>query len=468
MLNEEISHLSLDAGFGLPLDAGLDLSSLRPVAAHGGRFIVRAALPVADAMALFAASLVAVSPNAIAFGFALVTLTSLLAAGKHEARIDLRLSRDIPSLAAFVAIGLAAALVLAPATSTAHSLVRLGAVALVTLVIARVLAYGAIRGVRSHQLAMERTLIVGAGPLSTQLATSLGDHPEFGLRPIGFLDARRVVSGASMAVLGDYSSLERVVRQFKVQHVIIGFGRSLDLVQTVRACQALAVRTHLIARGGDLGIIPDGRHVDDVMGISLVRVRRAALSCTNRIRIKRALDVTAGFSLLVLTAPVFVAVATAVRLSSPGPALFRQRRIGLGGKPFDLLKFRSMRVNSDSDTTWSVAHDRRVTPIGRILRKTSIDELPQLFNVLRGDMSLIGPRPERPHFVEQFGSEVPHYQDRHRAPVGITGWAQVHKLRGDTSIAERVRMDNYYIEHWTPWLDLVIALRTLGEVLRGV
>jgi len=474
VLNEEVSHLSLDAAFGLdapagafPLDAGLDLSSLRPVAATAGRFVIRAAVPLADVVALFTASLVTASPRQIGLGFALVTLISLLASGKHDARIDLRLSRDVAALAASVAIGLAGTLLLAPSTLASHSLVRLGAVALGALVIARWLAYGAIRAMRSHHIVMERTLIVGAGPLSLQLAATLGDHPEFGLQPIGCLDARRIVSGASMAVLGDYGSLERVVRQFKVHRVIIGFGSGLDLVQTIRTCQALAIRTHLIARGGDLGILPDAHHVDDVMGMSLLRVRPAALSCTNRMRVKRALDVTVAFSMLVLTAPIFVAAAAAVRLSSPGPALFRQRRIGRGGKPFDLLKFRSMRVNSDSDTTWSVAHDQRVTPIGRILRKTSIDELPQLVNVLRGDMSLIGPRPERPHFVEQFGTEVPHYQARHRAPVGITGWAQVNKLRGDTSITERVRMDNYYIEHWSPWLDLVIVLRTVGEILRG-
>jgi exopolysaccharide biosynthesis polyprenyl glycosylphosphotransferase len=268
-------------------------------------------------------------------------------------------------------------------------------------------------------------------------------------------------------VLGDYRSLERVVRQFKVRRVIIGFGRNLDLVQMVRTCQALPVGTHLIARGGDLGIAPDAHHVDDVMGISLLSVRPPALGRPSRLRVKRAMDVAAAFASLAVSAPIFVAAAAAVRLSSPGPVFFRQRRIGRGGRPFDLLKFRSMRVNSDSDTTWSVAHDHRITPVGRLLRKTSIDELPQLYNVLRGDMSLIGPRPERPHFVEQFGSEVPHYHDRHRAPVGITGWAQVNRLRGDSSIHERVRLDNYYVEHWSPWLDLVIALRTVGEILRA-
>jgi len=476
VLNEEVSRvLPIDARFGrdaqaaaFPLDAGLDLSSLRPVAANAGRLVIRAAIPFGDAMALLIALVVTANVHQVALAFALLTLAGLAATGKQDPRIDLRVLKDAPAIAAWVAIGLAATLLLTPSTMAIHARVRLALAGLGALLIARLLAYGAIRAMRSHHMVMERTLIVGAGPLSLQLAATLGDHPEFGLQPVGCLAARRIVSGASMAVLGDYNDLERVVQHFKVRRVIIGFGRGLDLVQAVRTCQALAVQTNLIARGGDLGIVPDAHHVDDVMGMSLLAVRRAALSRTSRMRVKRALDVTAAFAMLVLSAPVFVAVAAAVRLSSPGPALFRQRRIGRGGKPFDLLKFRSMRVNSDSDTTWSVAHDHRITPVGRLLRKTSIDELPQLINVLRGEMSLIGPRPERPHFVEQFGAQVPHYQDRHRAPVGITGWAQVNKLRGDTSISERVRMDNYYIEHWTPWLDLVIVLRTVGEILRGV
>jgi len=471
MLNEDISRLPLDAGFGLDGQSTafppLDLSAIRPAAANLGRLLIRAAIPVADATALLTTLVVTATVHQIGLSFALLTLAGLAATGKHDVRIDLRVSRDAAALAAWVAIGLAGTLLWAPSTLAAPRLVRVGAVALVALIIARLLAYGAIRAMRSHRLLMDRTVVVGAGPLSTQLAISLHEHPEFGLRPIGFLDARRVVSGATMAVLGDYSALERVVRQFKVQRVIIGFGRNLDLVSAVRVCQALPVRTHLIARGGDIGIAPDAHHVDDVMGISLLRVRRPALSCAKRLRVKRAMDVTAAFAVLALTAPIFLLVAATVRLSSPGPVFFRQRRIGRGGKPFDLLKFRSMRVNLDSDTTWSVANDRRVTPVGRILRKTSLDELPQLYNVLRGDMSLIGPRPERPHFVEQFGSEVPHYHDRHRGPVGITGWAQVNKLRGDTSIHERVRLDNYYVEHWSPWLDLMIALRTVGEIIRG-
>jgi lipopolysaccharide/colanic/teichoic acid biosynthesis glycosyltransferase len=156
----------------------------------------------------------------------------------------------------------------------------------------------------------------------------------------------------------------------------------------------------------------------------------------------------------------------AVKLSSPGPVLFRQRRIGQAGREILVPKFRSLRVNHQSDTQWSVDDDPRVTSVGRLLRRTSIDELPQLWSVLKGDMSLVGPRPERPLFVRRFSSDVDGYRDRHRLPVGLTGWAQVHGLRGDTSIGRRARYDNQYIEHWTLWRDLVIITRTVTEVFR--
>jgi exopolysaccharide biosynthesis polyprenyl glycosylphosphotransferase len=475
VVNEEASRLSVAPAFGLegnavafPFDAGVDLVALRSRIAGAGRVAVRVLLPVLDTVALTLAMAVTSSLTEFGVAWAVVTLAGLLLATRtHEPRLELRASRDAAGVIAWLALGLLGALALANARLEGSVLVRTAAFAFVFLIAARVIAYAAIHRIRAHHLAFEPTLIVGAGPLSTQLAVTLRDHPEFGLNPIGFVDARRVVSGAAMAVLGDYADLERVIRRYTVTRVIIGFGRNLDVVSAVRTCQSLQVRTHLIARGGDLGVVPEGKDIDHVMGLSLVRVKTPSLTRTAALRTKRAVDCAAAFAILTLTAPIFLAAAAAVRLSSPGPVLFRQRRIGRNGKPFDLLKFRSMRINADSDTTWSVAQDRRVTPVGRLLRKTSIDELPQLYNVLRGDMSLIGPRPERPHFVEQFGTEVPHYRDRHRAPVGISGWAQVHRLRGDTSIQERVRMDNYYVEHWSPWLDLVIILRTVGEVLGG-
>jgi lipopolysaccharide/colanic/teichoic acid biosynthesis glycosyltransferase len=151
------------------------------------------------------------------------------------------------------------------------------------------------------------------------------------------------------------------------------------------------------------------------------------------------------------------------------PIFFRQERIGRYGKPFELIKFRSMRPASEHEaqTNWSIAHDRRVSPIGRFLRRTSLDELPQLWNILRGDMTVVGPRPERPYFVERFSAEHPGYAMRHRVPVGLTGLAQVSGLRGDTPISDRARFDNYYIENWSLWLDVKVLLRTVSEVFRG-
>ena len=176
-------------------------------------------------------------------------------------------------------------------------------------------------------------------------------------------------------------------------------------------------------------------------------------------------DIALGSLGLLVLAPLFLVIALAVKLSSAGPVMFRQERVGKGGKLFVILKFRTMRANDDSDRTWSVGDDPRVTPVGGMLRRTSLDELPQLINVLRGHMSLVGPRPERPFFVSQFQDKIPHYLGRHRVLPGITGWAQVHGLRGDTSIQERVRFDNDYIDHRTIWLDLLILARTVGQVV---
>jgi lipopolysaccharide/colanic/teichoic acid biosynthesis glycosyltransferase len=171
--------------------------------------------------------------------------------------------------------------------------------------------------------------------------------------------------------------------------------------------------------------------------------------------------------LLVLTAPLLVVAAIAVVATSPGPVLFRQMRVGQRNQLFELLKLRTLHVNDDGDTTWTTDGDRRITRVGGFLRRTCIDELPQLINVLRGQMSLVGPRPERPHFASGFCDEIQGYGDRQRVPAGLTGWAQVHGLRGDTSITERAHFDNHYVEHWSLWQDTVIVARTIGAVFRG-
>jgi lipopolysaccharide/colanic/teichoic acid biosynthesis glycosyltransferase len=175
---------------------------------------------------------------------------------------------------------------------------------------------------------------------------------------------------------------------------------------------------------------------------------------------KRLLDIAVSSLALILLSPIIVGAYLAVRLTSSGPVFFRQHRLCGLGREMEMLKFRTMEVNNDSDTTWSVQGDTRVTGVGRFLRKSCIDELPQLVNVLRGDMSLVGPRPERPYFSAAFAETVPGYAGRLRAPAGLTGWAQMHGLRGDSSIAERVQFDNYYIDHWSLGFDIKIIVLT--------
>jgi exopolysaccharide biosynthesis polyprenyl glycosylphosphotransferase len=199
-----------------------------------------------------------------------------------------------------------------------------------------------------------------------------------------------------------------------------------------------------------------------------LRLRRAPFRRISW-RFKRLVDVAFAATALLVASPVLLACGLAVRREGGPGVLFRQQRVGLDGRYFTLLKFRSMRpvVTAESATRSSIADDDRIGSIGRLLRKTSLDELPQLWNVLRGDMSIVGPRPERPHFVDQFATTFPRYLARHRVPCGMTGWAQVHGLRGNTSVADRARFDNYYIEHWSLWLDLKIVARTIAVVFNG-
>jgi lipopolysaccharide/colanic/teichoic acid biosynthesis glycosyltransferase len=207
--------------------------------------------------------------------------------------------------------------------------------------------------------------------------------------------------------------------------------------------------------------------MDSVWGIPLIRQRRAPFRTVSW-QVKRALDVVLSAVALTGLAPLLAVLALAVRLEGGPGVLFRQTRVGMDNRPFELLKLRSLRpaTEDESATRWTIVDDERLGPVGRLLRASSLDELPQLWNILRGDMSLVGPRPERPHFVSSFASTLPRYVARHRVPAGLTGWAQVHGLRGDTSIAERARFDNYYIENWSLWADAKIVLRTVSSVLR--
>jgi exopolysaccharide biosynthesis polyprenyl glycosylphosphotransferase len=346
-------------------------------------------------------------------------------------------------------------------------LLRQAMVAAIALLLVRSVSYGLIQRLRVRARWQERAVIVGAGTVAQHLATALDEHPEYGLDVLGALDE---VSGTDLLpVLGSPEMLGRLIREQAVTRVLLAYGpfRDATVVDVVRTAARYGVDVEMVPRLYDAGSSPERPEFEHVRGIPLYRLHRAAPH-TRSWKAKRLFDVAVSSAMLVLAAPVMLVLAMAVRLSSAGPILYRQLRTGQHGRPFELLKFRSMRMNTDGDELWNAADDDRVTTIGRVMRRTGLDELPQLWNVLRGDMAMVGPRPERPTFVEQFSEQVKGYETRHRLPVGLTGLAQVHDSRGDTPIAERVRLDNHYIEHWSLWRDVGIMFDTVRVVVNDV
>lgn len=345
---------------------------------------------------------------------------------------------------------------------------------------------------RRRRLVGRPVLIMGAGLIGSQVARRLEKHPEYGLVPIGFIDEdprpEMEVGGREIPVLGTLDDLDEIAKRTNVKNLIVAFSTAADAKVNlmIRRCHELGMEVSVVPRMFDT--INHRVGYDAIGGLPLLSFARVNPKGV-RFAIKDAVDRVGAAALLIVLSPLLALVALAVWLSSPGPILFRQRRVGRDGVEFDLYKFRSMRLTPGVSANGTAAAragyenveqliprdvapggvegpDRRTT-VGRILRRTSLDELPQLINVLRGDMSLIGPRPERPEFVELFARDVGRYEDRHRVKSGITGWAQVHGLRGNTSLAERVEWDNYYITHWSLGLDLKIALLTVLALIHS-
>lgn len=342
----------------------------------------------------------------------------------------------------------------------------------------RAVTLGARHALRASGLVRTPTLIIGAGVVGDRVAERLIERPGYGLDPIGFLDsdfasAFARMRGSVLPVLGAPDELEKIIRSTGATHVVISFARERDhdLVPLIRRCTVLGVDVSLVPR---LFESVNDRLTRESVGPLPLYVMAATNPRSWEFALKHVIDRVVAAVGLVVLAPLMLLVAVAVKLSSPGPVLFRQRRIGRDGTEFELLKFRSMRTARASEwqgpgvglAPGGVEGEDRRTPLGRLLRRTSIDELPQLWNVLRGEMSLVGPRPERPEFVARFGDELERYDDRHRVKSGITGWAQVNGLRGKTELEDRIEWDNYYIENWTLGLDLRILARTLVAVFR--
>ena len=316
---------------------------------------------------------------------------------------------------------------------------------------------------------LQRVLVIGAGDLGRQVVERLEVHKEFGFSVVGFLDddpgrQQRKIQG--VPVLGTTEELESVVAGHGVDQVMI----ALPLAAHYRTVQLIRRAGQLLV---DIKVVPDVLQyytmragIEDLDGLPLINLTQIPLQGWNQI-VKRAFDIAGSAALLLATSWLFPIIAWLIKREDGGPVFFSQVRTGLDGRSFELFKFRSMRVDAEGDgeAQWTRTRDSRVTRVGEVLRRTNLDELPQLYNVLRGDMSLVGPRPEQPKFVERFRSRYPAYNVRHRVRAGLTGWAQVNGLRGDTSIRQRIVHDLYYIENWSLGLDMRILWRTLRIAL---
>ena len=303
-------------------------------------------------------------------------------------------------------------------------------------------------------------LLVGAGPMGRRYLRALQKDSSLGYQVIGYVSGRQA-EDLDTLYLGHFSALEAILETHHPDEVISAIEiEDFDKTpQIIEACEKTGTKLSIIPFYAEY--IHSARQFDEFNGIPLMNIRHIPLDNWANAFIKRTMDIVGSALLLLATSPIMLICAIGVRLSSPGPILFRQERVGLQKKPFTMYKFRSMRVNNSETTGWSSNHDDRKTKFGAFLRKFSLDEFPQFFNVLKGDMSLVGPRPEVPHYVELFKDEVPLYMVKHQVRPGITGWAQVNDFRGDTSIQGRIQHDIYYIEHWSLLFDLKILWITV-------
>jgi exopolysaccharide biosynthesis polyprenyl glycosylphosphotransferase len=390
------------------------------------------------------------------------------ARGLYTHRIALSVLDDLPELAIGVLVGLApgvaAALVVPTGLVGGTGILTVAASVLAVVAVGRLVSYGIILRLRRRGRIFYPTLLIGVGPAAKSLLRRIETHPESGLHIVGTIaDQRREVP--HIPLLGGADDLPEVVGEQHVSNIVVGYGgiSASDLVDVLRTADRANLEIHVVPRLFELST---RRGSDDhIWGLPLVRLREPA----NRRptwHAKRAFDVVAAALGLVLASPVLLGVAVAVRVSLGRGVIFTQTRIGFHGRPFELLKFRSMSTSAGHRSAWSVGTDE-LGSVGRFIRRYSLDELPQLLNVLRGDMSLVGPRPERPEYVDKFVGLFPWYVHRHRVAVGMTGLAAVNGLRGDTSIEERCKFDNWYIDNWSFWLDAKILVRTLSAVARG-
>lgn len=332
---------------------------------------------------------------------------------------------------------------------------------LVLLSCKRVVLRKTLRHFRKLGYNRKHVLILGSGAMALKYLKAILAEPEFGFYAVGYVSESPSENDWDLAHLGRFDQLEKLIERHRPDEVVAAVEAEdyPRMRSIIAACEKTGTKLSVIPLYAEF--MPPNPQFDELGGIPLMNIRRIPLDNWGNAFLKRAVDIVGSALLLLITSPLMLFCAIGVKLSSPGPVFFRQERVGRGKKPFFMYKFRSMRVNDTANTAWSENRDDRKTRFGSFLRKCSLDEFPQFFNVLKGDMSLVGPRPEIPFFVDQFKEEVPLYMVKHQVRPGITGWAQVNGFRGDTSIKGRIEHDIYYIEHWSFLFDLKILFITL-------
>ena len=402
---------------------------------------------------------------AVAVGTA--TLVALLLAGRRAWRFAPLVLADVPAIALLVAVPTLLVEVVLPSLGLAGRAGALvvGAIVMVLLVAARFGAFAVIRSRRRAGRDHLHALIVGCDDAGVRLGHSLECNPEFGVEVVGYVDDDRPLLADLGPKLGSVESLPQLVAEHRIELVLVAFGAHADhnVVDAIRDLDAAPCDVFVVPRMYELNQHSGVTELID--GVPVLKLRRPAYRSVAW-QLKRVVDVVVAGIALLLASPALAVLAVAVRRETGPGIIFKQERIGLHGKPFVLYKFRSLQLAAgEGDVRWNIDTDTRLGPVGKFIRATSLDELPQLFNVLKGDMSLVGPRPERPYFVERFNETIPGYRFRHRVPVGLTGYAAVNGLRGDTSIHQRAHYDNLYIESWSLWLDVKIAIWTVQQLV---
>ena len=331
-------------------------------------------------------------------------------------------------------------------------------------IIARNLIRWCLRKIRRKGFNLRHLIFVGYSGAAEAFIDRILANPQWGYKISGILDDNKEpgYTYKGIAVLGPTDELEQILENNRLDEIALTLAlrEYYKLKRIVAICEKSGVHTKFVPDYND--IIPTRPYTEDLLGLPVVNIRHVPLTNSFNMICKRAMDIVGAIVAIIIFSPVMLVTAVLVKTTSKGPLIYKQERVGLHNQTFQMYKFRSMEVQSakSEKRAWTVRDDPRVTKVGRVIRKTSIDELPQLFNILKGDMSLVGPRPERPFFVEKFREEIPRYMVKHQVRPGLTGWAQVNGYRGDTSIKKRIEYDLYYIENWTMGLDIKILFLT--------